>query len=387
MQPIDPSSVDERNLNRELDRTKSSVFLGKNAAFLGSVMCSLEFIWSRDTETAATDGIRFWWNPEFFLSLPKESRETVMLHELWHAARLHHVRGGNRNHEHWNYACDIRINNDLEREGHSFKTIEQCWKDASMDANGVLSEEEIYDLLQKNPPPPSAMGAGSFGKGGDGDMEPLSGQQAQQAVNNIVRAVQQAKLSGQAGNIPAGIEQMLNSFLEPVVPWEVVLMKFFTDMLDEDYTWARPNRRFQDMYLPSRFTDDGRLEHLMFYLDTSGSISDEDIKRFNSEVKYIQEQLKPEKLTLVQFDTAITKTNEFEVDDPFTSIKVIGRGGTAWAPVKEHIEKHKPTAAVVFTDMGFWDAVTQLDKSIPIIWAIQNNPHAIAPFGDHVHIK
>src|SRR5690606_10120403 len=113
---------------------------------------------------------------------------------------------------------------------------------------------------------------------------------------------------------------------------------FFTDLLDEDYSWKRPNRRYQDMYLPSRFTDDGRLAHLAYYLDVSGSITDPQVLRFNSEVKYIQEDLKPEKLTLIQFSDKITQVKEFEVDEPFDEIKVVGRGGTLYAPIKEHME-------------------------------------------------
>lgn len=384
-QQVEDASLDLYAITRELDRTKSAVFLDKrNAAFLGSLMCSLNFVWSRDIPTAATNGVTFWWNPEWFLKLDPEVRKTVLMHELWHVARLHMIRLENRNPRYWNYACDIRINNDLEREGASFFGVEDCWKDQQYDANGIMAEEDIYDLITKDP---SKINGSSWQDAGEeGDMIPLTNQQKQTVINTVVQAVHQAKLSGQAGNLPGGVQEILNKFLEPIIPWQTVLMQFFTDLLNEDYSWKRPNRRYHDMYLPSRFTDDGRLEHLIYYLDVSGSVTDAQALRFNSEVKFIQETLKPQRLTLVQFDTIIQDVKEFKEEDPFDEITIIGRGGTSFVPVREHMIEHKPTAAIIFSDM--WCSPMQpLDDEIPVIWVAIDNRSATVPFGKLIHIK
>lgn len=384
-QQVEDASLDLYAITRELDRTKSAVFLDKrNAAFLGSLMCSLNFVWSRDIPTAATNGVTFWWNPEWFLKLDPEVRKTVLMHELWHVARLHMIRLENRNPRYWNYACDIRINNDLEREGASFFGVEDCWKDQQYDANGIMAEEDIYDLITKDP---SKINGSSWQDAGEeGDMIPLTNQQKQTVINTVVQAVHQAKLSGQAGNLPGGIQEILNKFLEPIIPWQTVLMQFFTDLLNEDYSWKRPNRRYHDMYLPSRFTDDGRLEHLIYYLDVSGSVTDAQALRFNSEVKFIQETLKPQRLTLVQFDTIIQDVKEFKEEDPFDEITIIGRGGTSFVPVREHMIEHKPTAAIIFSDM--WCSPMQpLGDEIPVIWVAIDNRSATVPFGKLIHIK
>lgn len=384
-QQVEDASLDLYAITRDLDRTKSAVFLDKrNAAYLGSLMCSLNFTWSRDIPTAATNGVTFWWNPEWFLKLDPEVRKTVLMHELWHVARLHMIRLENRNPRYWNYACDIRINNDLEREGASFFGVEDCWKDQQYDANGIMAEEDIYDLITKDP---SKINGSSWQDAGEeGDMIPLTNQQKQTVINTVVQAVHQAKLSGQAGNLPGGIQEILNKFLEPIIPWQTVLMQFFTDLLNEDYSWKRPNRRYHDMYLPSRFTDDGRLEHLIYYLDVSGSVTDAQALRFNSEVKFIQETLKPQRLTLVQFDTIIQDVKEFKEEDPFDEITIIGRGGTSFVPVREHMIEHKPTAAIIFSDM--WCSPMQpLDDEIPVIWVAIDNRSATVPFGKLIHIK
>lgn len=377
--------MDISHWNKQLDRTKSEVFLGKNAAFFGSLLCSLNFSWDNTIQTACTDGVDIKWNLNWFSSLPPETRKTVLMHELWHVAKLHCIRLDNRDPKIWNIACDTRINNDLQREQYSFRGLENYWIDPKVDIPTLLSEEDIYDLLiqHSNNIPTN----GCFGQSdGLGDILPSSPTQTQTVINSVMQAVQQAKMANQPGNIPGGIEQYLTNFLTPIIPWQKVLYKFFTDLIDTDYTWKRPNRRYPDMYLPSKHNNENGLEHLIYFLDVSGSINDADLLRFNSEVKYIQENIRPQKLTLVQFDTKITAVKEFEIDQSFSEIHVLGRGGTSLEPVREYIIKHKPTAAIIFSDL----CVPQMQKlpvNVPIIWAVIGNPEITVPFGQIIHIK
>lgn len=376
--PADESKLDIQHLNRELDRCKSSVFLGKTAAFLGSVLCSLNFVWTEGIPTAATNGIVFWWNPVWFLSLPPKTRQMVLMHELWHVARLHMLRLGDRCPDVWNHACDYIINGVLEDEGYSFEgaqgLLDQQYRG--------MAEEDVYDQLNTNG---GGGNMGSFGPGTGDDLIPLTPDEKHQVINSVVTAVHQAKMAG-AGNVPGGIEEIIDQFLSPVIPWQTVLNRFFTQLLDEDYTWARPNRRYSDMYLPSRFTDDGRLENLRYYLDVSGSITSADIVRFNSELKFVKETFNPEKLAMVQFDTKIQRIDEWTEQDPFEKIEIKGRGGTHLECVRQDILEEKPTAAIIFSDLCCLPMVA-LNYDIPVIWVVVNNAKATVPFGEIIHIR
>ena len=375
----DDGTYDFAVLNRELDWVKSRVFIGKTAAFLGSIMASLDFMWTEDVETAATNGAMLWWNPKDFIELTPEERVATIVHELWHPARLHIHRQGTRDPKIWNYACDIRINRDLRKEGFAVNDPKH-WVMEHPEIPHEL-EEDIYDFLVQNnyPVPKTRL---------KGDMLPSDKASQITCINNVLKAIHQAKIGGQAGSIPGGIEETISKFLAPVVPWETVFKGFFNDMLEEDYTLRRPSRRFDPrvLYLPSRFTDDGRLEHLCYYWDVSGSISEADEIRFNSEVKHIWEYFQPNKLTLVQFDTKITSEQVFNDGDPFDEIKIIGRGGTDLSPVREHIIQHKPTAAVIFSDL-YCPPMAPLPFDIPVIWIVVNNGTATVPFGKKLHIK
>lgn len=407
---VQQEPLDQYRLTKELDRAKSLVFRGKNAAFLGSLQCSLNFYWTVDIKTAATDGVNLMWNPYWFLKLPPATRGTVLLHELWHPGRLHMQRMGNRNPKVWNWACDIRINNDLTAEGHSFEGVEWCWRDPSFPPG--TPEEDIYDALIKNCMVPTG-GAWSLHAPDGSPQEPdpnndpdmpelpgddgtdmlqnrkLSKEDQARAVNNVVRAMQQAKLANQAGNIPGDVEVILNQFLAPIVPWEQLLHRFMSDLTEDGYSWKRPNRRFlgnSNLYLPACVEDEGKLDHLIYYEDVSGSISDTDALRFNSEFKYVKETFQPHKMTLVQFDTRITQEVTYKQEDPFDQVKIIGRGGTSLVPVREHLLEHRPTAAVVFSDLQC-DPMESLPFEIPIIWVCINNRTATVPFGKLIHIR
>lgn len=382
-------TTDKNELNYALDRTMADMFIGKSAAFLSSLMCDLEFIWDEQSPTAYVSLQVFGINPVFFMGLPRDTRKTVFAHELWHLARLHLLRTGNRDKRIWNQACDIRINNDLEKEGYSFVGVEWCWKDQSF---GDMPEEDIYDILIKDSQ--KQMGGNSWDRNApsdDGDLSQGQGQQPtagqiQSAVNNVVRAMHQAKQHNQAGSIPGNVSELIKNFLSPVVPWQTLLQRFFTEALNEDYTWKRPNRRHQDIYLPSRFQENGRLEHLMYFLDVSDSISTQDITRFNSEVKHVKSTYMPEKMTLVQFDTKIQKIDVIKESDQFNSLQVVGRGGTSLSPVRKMIEKEKPTAAIIFSDM-YCEPMQKPTKDIPIIWVVVNNTHVKIPYGKVINIK
>jgi predicted metal-dependent peptidase len=360
-------------------------------------MCSLGFEWDTTCQTAWTDFKRIGWSPAYFTKLPPASRRTDLLHELWHVARLHGVRRGNRDARLWNISCDIKIDLSLEAEGCTFEGIEgvltmkqldaRKYNKPRIDAQGkhhVWTEEDIYDdLVQNNPPPPPSQMPANFKLDIKGPTDKAS---MQQAVNAVIAAMHMAKMGGRAGTIPGDIELIISKFLTPVVPWETLVHAWMTELVEGGYSWRHRNRRFRTSYLPSTFEDEGKLAHLRYYEDVSGSITDADCVRFNSEVKYVKDIFNPKKLTLVQFDTRITQIREFDENDPFEQITVIGRGGTCLRCVRDDIIKHEPTAAIIFSDLQV-PPMEPLPFDIPILWVCISNRKAQVPFGKLIHIK
>ena len=93
-----------QDLQREYDKTQVNAFIGSTAALFGAILCTLKMRWDSNIPAAATDGETLFWNPDWFLRLPVNTRKTVLMHELWHVGYLHGVRQGSRDPEFWNYA-------------------------------------------------------------------------------------------------------------------------------------------------------------------------------------------------------------------------------------------------------------------------------------------
>ena len=361
-----------------LDRAKSTIFLNKNAAFLAPLMCSMNFLWDENVKLAQTDGVSVWFNPHWFLSIPKDRRGTELLHELWHPARAHFLRQGNRDPKKWNDACDYVINNDMDDMGYKF---DDAYPPLIDHAYRGLSEEDIYEILNKQPK--SNQKPNRWGPAGE--MKPATPQKIAQAMGNLIKAQQAAIMAGQPGTVPGSVQQLIKDFLKPKVPWQGALYQWFTDLGDWDYTWSMPDRRSQDIYLPSLFEDEGRLDVINYYIDVSGSVNDKQVVQMNSEIKFIKETFNPRKLTVILFDTEIKKEIVFTEDDYFDQIVIVGRGGTDFRPVRKHIMDTKPTAAIIFSDM----LVHPMDPgpTCPIIWIAVDSPVNSVPFGKLIKIR
>ncbi len=371
-------------LDHLFDKTKSKVFMGNNAAFLGPLMCATTFEWCTTIETCDTDGKTIRWNPADFLACTADGRVSSLLHEMGHIYRLHQLRRGDRCPDVWNIACDIAINRDLLKFGYKLE-----WPQDGIGAHPEIPfelEEQIYDHLNKpgGGGPKPAPGTHVCG----GMATNPSQATKQHIINSVVQAMHSATQAGKPGDIPGNVKEIIKTFLAPKVPWETVLYKWMDDLSDEDFSWARPNRFHlpHGMYLPSRVNDENRLRHIMCFQDVSGSISTKDSIRFNSELKFVWDTFKPEKLTIVQFDTIIQQVDVFEGGDPFDEIKITGRGGTCLVCVKQHIEEHKPTAVVIFSDMCV-PPMTMPPPECPILWISVDNKDATVPYGQLIHIR
>lgn len=401
----------DKEINKLLDRAKAAVFMSQEkSAFLSSIMCSLKFVWSEEVPTAGVDGFNLFFNRDFFTQASPEFRKTLLLHEIWHVARMHHLRMGDRDPEVWNIACDVIINVGLYNEGYSFEgqedTIKECLKLHKPD----MTEEELYDILMDGKKPNASSTTFSMqGKPSDGDSgteeqgaspspEKMEGndkgdilaipeeEDKNDLITNVIQATQQAKLSGSDyGSGLGDIDGMIEEYLKPKVKWSNILNRFFHDTLpSEDTNWNKRNRRFRNIYLPSDTLDKEVLSHLIYYIDVSGSVSDDQVQQFASEVNYVHGTFKPDKITIIPFDDGIREPIHINAYDKFPKLEFTGRGGTSLAPVREHILEMKPTAAIIFSDM--YCRPMQHVGVVPLVWIVMDNPNAVIDEGIVVHI-
>lgn len=369
-----------------------------------------------DIPTACTDGWDVKYNGKWVETLTEKQIRFVVLHEAMHKAYKHLYmwqRLFKENARHANVAADYFVNTSLllNPEGASF---------LEFIPNGIPAEpkyvgwsvQQIYDDLKqqaKNQKGKKGQGQGQQGEGqgqpGDDDGEGEGGhdqhdwegakettaQEAEKQAKEIERALRHGEVVRK--NLRRGMgagtaNGEFGDLLTPEIDWRRALRDFVQETCQgrDDATWRKVNRRFlaDDVYMPGMVSE--RLEELVIGMDTSGScFGTNTMTRFVTELTSVVESVKPSKVHVIYWDSAIAGHQVFE-DGQFAVAELNpgGGGGTDGSVLFKYLKEKniKPTAIVQFTDgyVGEWG-----DTTTPTLWAITTKS-INAPFGTSLHI-
>ena len=188
--------------------------------------------------------------------------------------------------------------------------------------------------------------------------------------------------SKEAGLLPAHLTTIIDELLNPRLPWDALLRRWLTERSEYGATWRKPSRRFDDIYMPGRTGQEG-LAHLRWYLDCSGSVSNAQLQVYTTEMAGAKAMHNPERMTVTSFDTQLRDTWEFTLDEELPPLEFTGRGGTCLVSVFADIQKYKPNAAIIVSDLC---VDIPPNPGIPILWICVDNPDATVPYGTIVHL-
>lgn len=379
------------------DITKARADLVFDAPFFGAIALRLPMVPCTNLPTFGVDGYNIFYNVEFANKLTQKQITGVLAHEVLHVAMLHHTRRGHRNQALWNMACDYAINPLVENNG--FELPADCLNNSCYHK---MTAEQIYEDLLKDPDVQKAIRDGEAtmqkiaealkGQGGcspqkpfDEIMEPpkdkteTAEQDAKELANTGIAAAKQA------GNIPGGLEGIISACHEPQVAWRERLREILARKTRGDQVWHRPNKRLLDtMYLP--YFEEVPTGNLVMAIDSSGSVKDEELNIFASEIQEIMTDNQIEKLTVLWVDTIVQRVQVFEAQDDI-KLQVKGRGGTRFEPAfdwVQHESDEAPDALIYFTD-GEATFPSQ-PPPYPVIWCITSKTIQ-APWGETVELK
>ncbi len=381
--------------------------------------------------TAATDGKKFYYNPAFIANLDDKENVFLVGHELGHCIYEHMIRRGGRDPKLYNIAGDYIINNMLDTEmvqGKDYARVITYVKPFLDHKYDGWSSEEVYDDLleqQQNGGKPEEDGdlidvhidmtAGGGDGDGDGDgvevegagagqgdedgdgkglagkPGPMSEEEQKQLSNEMKDALIQAAQSSGAGNVPGDIKRMIKDLLEPEMDWREIIRAQIESSLKSNFTFMRPNRKGWHMGAVLPGMDRDMMIDIALCIDTSGSISQQMLTEFVSEVAGIMEQYEDYRIRIWQFDTRVYGYDEFTHDDgrEITEYEIKGGGGTDfmanWTYMKE--KEIEPDQFIVFTDgmpCGSWGDPDYCD-TVFLINPVYGKPEA--PFGQTVYYE
>lgn len=221
--------------------------------------------------------------------------------------------------------------------------------------------------------------------------QPLPPQQAkEQAQEDWEQALQQAVAAGaEAGHLPGSLADAIKRAQQPPMNWKEQLRNYMTGLSRRDYTWSRPNRRLahQGIYLPAR-DQRAALAPIVFAIDTSGSVSNDQVAMIWHELLTISEDLRPEAVTVAQCDAQLQQVDRYEGDDLPAELNIQGRGGTRFTPVFDWMEtEDRPACLIYCTDLQCSDYPNPA-PDYPVLWLV-NAPASAGmdpPFGRRIDL-
>ena len=414
--------VDKRALASRLVTARSRIL--RKYPFFGTLLMRLQFGIS-DCGTAYTDMKHIIVDPEFVGRLPDKELDFLLMHELLHCVLKHCTRGRDKIQYIYNIACDIVVNSN----------ILECMQCADFKVDGefvmhftpsgkegrLYTADAVYYELMKQGTLTVKDEDGQDQVISIGELSPLDSHDEwslvvfsedsedmwDKQIEDYIRerSEKASRENGENGTskgfstfgLPQAARDIAEELmLEAQIRWKDALRRFVEQTLEiSDYSFAPPDRRFTDSQyiLPgdnTYYADE--LSNIWFCVDTSGSVSQDELTRLMFEVKNVIEECPGSKGCLSFFDTEVTEPIPFSREEDLEMTKPYGGGGTSFDCVftymQEHMMDQPPRAIVILTDGDAPDVDEEEAMGIPVVWVlIDNDLEEAKPWGDTIHVS
>lgn len=367
--------------------------------------------------TACTDGRAMYYNPKFVAPLTDKQLVFLLCHEVLHVVFEHLGRANDLSHEKFlgNLAADFAVNQVIVEEsigapiGQYISFNDLMNYDKENPKEGTLYDsmfkgwtyEEIYEHLKQNKDELKEKlgdqefsihldlmdGNGEENESDKGSSPKLTHEELQEIKDMMREAVLNAAQSA-AGNIPLGIKRLISDLIDPKMNWQELLTQKIESQVKSDYTYMKLGRRSfsSDIIFPSMKKQPKVKVHL--FLDMSGSIGEEEIRIFFSEVYGIVAQYSSFEICICCWDTQVHGYQVFTEDniDELSDYQPQGGGGTDLSCVFEYLKEHEivPEQAVVFTDLEIYNFGDP--DYCETLFVVKNSRKGLeAPYGETVY--
>lgn len=306
-------------------------------------------------------------NEVFWNSLNLAEKSFLLLHEVMHIFLFHHLRMKEKRYDRklWNLATDYFINYTLLGygivDGKSFddsrmRSYLKLPTGGLFERNFIgMSADEIYEKIKEDAPFTVVEEFDDIGECSEDELDKT------QLQVDVASALVCGNSMKNIGNAEAGILRLFGDMIKPKINWKDYLKTIVDRECFQRYTYNKFNKMSNRIILP-RMT--GERVRLVFGVDTSGSMSDKDLKIGLGGIYEILNQYQDWELVLVTCDTGAKILGHYKSEngDTFDHIDkaFIGGGGTSMNPIVE-------VANDYFLDDGIDLCVIYTDGHIPAV--------------------
>jgi predicted metal-dependent peptidase len=404
---------------KRIERTHVMLMRDKDFCLFSGVFMVGKVEVSDVIPTACTNGKDVIYGRAFVDGLNDKELAFLVLHEAMHKAYRHLMvwqKIAKENPLLANLAMDYVIN--LQLVDYNKPDVIQMPRDKDGNLMGALDEKyrgmdtkQVYDLLKQEmenqPESGDGDGQGQEGQGGQGDgkskclddhdwenAQEMSEEEKEKLAGEIDQALREGAML--AGKMNGNLSKEMDELLHPKVDWKEALREFVkTAMMGNDRsTWRKPHKRYigMNIVMPSYHSE--KIGRIAVGVDTSGSIGTAELSQFLGEVKSICDEVKPEGIDLLYWDSRVAKHEVYngnEVETLTDATKPAGGGGTEPGCVPQYMSKNNllPECTVMLTDgyffgggCGDWSGVNS-----PVLWCVKGNKSFVPSVGKSVYVE
>jgi predicted metal-dependent peptidase len=399
---------------RKVQKAKITLMRNPKFALLSGVLMVGRTSVVDNVPTACTNGRDERYGRKFVKDLREQELNFLVAHENGHKM-YRHLTTWKKLHDEdarlANSACDYVINLMLKDLDPTESVIAmprypQGHKMAGK-AMGLVDErfrgmnsKQVFDILKQE----KEDGGSGDGDGGESglddhdwqDAKDMTEEEKKELEREIDQAIRQGVMAQQkiAGSGVGGLDRELADLLEPKVNWREVLRDFVKSICNskDASSWRRVNRRFLStgVYMPTLIGE--KVGHLVIAIDTSGSVGDDELAEFLSEVKGIAEEVNPACVDLLYWGSSVVGHETYgdgEAANIINSTRPKDGGGTSPSCVSEYLKEKniKPECVIILTD-GCVGNDWGSEWTAPTLWCIVGDYFdGEAANGKTIHIK
>lgn len=350
--------------------------------------------------TMATNGEHLYFSPKFVQQCTMGELLFCICHEVMHCAMGHLWRRGNRNPTLWNYATDFVINlivteissaYKMNNKSRLFVRMERPSDCLYNEAYRNMSAEQVYKLLEEKGENACKKEYGDITNHVKWEDKKENSNSKDKKTQDMWESALTEAWTGvkDCGSMSGTLSSYMKNFLNPQKNWKTLLQEFVQEEVN-DYSWLPPDKRMDgDFFLCDYNDTEENVKDLLFFIDTSGSMSMQEIKVCFSEIQGAVHQFNGKLQGTMFFFDYYVNEKYYDIgtySGRFDEIKFCGGGGTSFKCIFDYINSHRDiftdiSGVIVLTD-GYCDYPNERDvQGLSVLWLLTNEHANSAPFG------